>query len=116
MKLKKKRYEIITAVIAALIAVSMLSAASADETKATVTDAWIPFEVWRGTGDASATLKFSPDFDLLMNADEFVYLETGGSELDKTCYSVTSDAEGKAVVTLKEDYLKTLQNGKAYYF
>lgn len=116
MKLKKKRYEIITAVIAALIAVSMLSAASADETKATVTDAWIPFDVWRGAGDTSATLKLSPDFDLLMKADEFVSLETGGAELDKAYYIVTSDADGRTVVTLKEEYLKTLKNGKAFYF
>ncbi len=109
----KKR---VFSVIAVIVALSMLPVVFADGTKATVTDAWIPFDVWRGTGEVSATLKMSPDFDPMLKIDEFVSLETAGSELDKSNYSVTSDADGKAVLTLKEDYLKTLQNGKAYYF
>ncbi len=108
--------KIVFALVAVILALSLLPAVSAEGEKATVTDAYIPFGVWRGAGDAAATLTFSPDIDPLLKADEFVSLEAGGAELDKAFYTVTSDADGRAVVTLKEDYLKTLQNGKAYYF
>ncbi|MBQ9880963.1 MAG: hypothetical protein IJM45_11090 [Clostridia bacterium] len=108
--------KIVFALVAVMLALSLLPAVYAEGTKATVTDAYIPFEVWRGEGDASVTVSWNPNIDPLLKADEFVSLETGGSELDIAYYTLTSDSDGRAVVTLKEDYLKTLQNGKAYYY
>jgi len=77
--------------------------------KAIYTDFWFTFEPWTGSGASSVTID-----DHLMNdisiIDTFEQLLHNGEELDPSNYTVT-EVNKKTVITLKEEYLKTLTDG-----
>ena len=87
--------------------------------KVTVLDAWLHFDVWAGSGDTSVLIpddwikadnkkniiSFS-DFENLKNVD--------GKIIESSFFCVT-DSDGATMITLKEEYLKTLSDG-CYHF
>lgn len=89
-----------------------------EEIKITMTDYYIPFDVWQGDGSASATIKYHrPDDSIdqklqFENFNRFSFLNN--EPVDANCYTV-ENSNGWVKITLNEEYLHTLNDGKYYY-
>lgn len=77
----------------------------------------VPFEVWQGNGDVSATVSFESDEKIAdaIAFDNFEFLaDSKGDKVDSSNYT-TLEVNGNVKIILKEEYLKTFEQG-AYRF
>lgn len=104
-----------TFLICAVLLLCPLTVFAENETKITITDSYIPFDVWQGSGTASAKLSGNNEqIDSALVLDEFEYLDFYGNRVEEKYYTA-EEADGNVVITLNEDFLKMLANGD-YYF
>ena len=85
-----------------------------------ILDDWIPFEIYTGKGTASVFFgdnELSSDFREYLKADDFKELikRQQNVEISKDDY-IVSEKNGNVVITLKEEFLETLEDGKYYFF
>ena len=118
----------LTKLVGAVLCISMVIVlpfavigAGAEEVpfKAIVFDSWLSFDIWGGSGDSSVSIGDDYFDNKLKDAiviDKFEVLKNklNNTIFDPSNYTVT-EKDGKVVITLKEDYLKTLADG-TYYF
>lgn len=92
--------------------------------KITIFDYHIPFDVWQGEGDVSVFVKYADEsqyfeshIDKINNAlafGSFEKLTYHDTEISSEFYTV-ENKDGFALITLREEYIKNLEDGK-YYF
>ena len=104
-------------ILLACITVGILSSfalVSAKDGQVTFKDVHLKFDTWKGTGDASISLgddSLTKDLNVV-EANQFIQLKLGENTVQDSEYTITG--EGKTVLlSLKESYLKKLQDG--YY-
>lgn len=104
-----------TFLICAVLLLCPLTVFAENETKITITDSYIPFDVWQGSGTASAKLSGNNEqIDSALVLDKFEYLDFYGNRVEEKYYTA-EESDGNVVITLNEDFLKMLANGD-YYF
>ena len=113
----------ITAVILCLAVIAGFTVLPANA-KITIFDYHIPFDVWQGEGDVSVFVKYADEsqyfeshIDKINNAlafDSFEKLTYHDTEISSEFYTV-ENKDGFALITLREEYIKNLEDGK-YYF
>lgn len=84
--------------------------------KVTFIDGYLTFEVWQGHGNSSVSIGedyLTKNLDIV-KFDEFEELQYEGKIVDKSHFTVMKSGLN-TIITLKEDYLKTLKDG-AYSF
>lgn len=116
--MKKSVLNKLLSIIMCLIMLSSLAITSS--AKIIILDAWLPFEIWTGSGTASVTLG---DNFMTGNIQEHVKAEDFEELIHRhNTPAVTADdytvstVEGVTVITLKEEYLKTLKDNAYYFF
>ncbi len=116
--MKKSVLKKLLSIIMCLIIVSSLAIISS--AKIIILDAWLPFEVWIGSGTASVTLGdnfMTGDIQEHVKAEDFEELihrhNTPAVTADD--YTVLT-VDGVTVITLKEEYLKNLKDNAYYFF
>lgn len=116
--MKKSVIKKLLGVIICLIMVGSLAVISS--AKIIILDAWLPFETWTGSGTASVTLG---DNFMTGNIQEYVKAEDFEELIPRhNTPAVTSDdytvstVDGVTVITLEEEYLKTLEDNAYYFF
>lgn len=84
----------------------------ADTPRVTFSDTYLTFEVWQGNGNSS--VRIGSDFltknKNIVKFDEFELIKYGEKVFDTSNYMVT-ESGNDTVITLRESYLKTLQDG-----
>lgn len=97
-----------------LLIQSAVSFVSYADGKVSFNDAWLNFEPW--TGNGAISLSIGDDFltkDLnIVSFDEFEELRYKSS--DKAVNYTVAESKGNTVITIPEDYLKTLADGTYY--
>ena len=116
--MKKSVIKKLLSVIICLIMAGSLAVISS--AKIIILDAWLPFETWTGSGTASVTLG---DNFMTGNIREYVKAEDFEELVHRhNTPAVTADdytvstVDGVTVITLKEEYLKTLEDNAYYFF
>lgn len=97
-----------------LLTQSTVSFASSAEGKISFNDAWLNFEPWTGSGTVSVSIGddfLTKDRDIV-SFDEFEELRYKYSD-EALDYKV-AESNGNTVITITEDYLKTLADGTYY--
>lgn len=106
-------------ILAVLLTISLLTqstvlfAFSANE-KISFKDAWLNFEPWTGSGTVSVSIGddyLTKDLDIV-SFDEFEELRYESD--DETLDYTVSELNGNTIITINEDYLKTLDDGTYY--
>ena len=113
----------ITAVILCLAVIAGFTVLPANA-KITIFDYHIPFDVWQGEGDVSVFVKYADEsqyfeshIDKINNElafDSFEKLTYHDTEIGSEFYTV-ENKDGFVLITLREEYIKNLEDGK-YYF
>ncbi len=106
----KKVIYIITAVI--LVISSVCINVSATQ-KVTITDSHLVFDVWQGEGESSVMIEENCFSVFNVKTSDFEMLIIDEDKVNENNFYV-SDCEGATVITLKENYLSTLEDG-CYY-
>ncbi len=86
--------------------------ADAIPSKVTFVDSYLTFEVWQGQGSSSVSIGddyLTKNLDIV-KFDEFEELQYEGKMVEKSHFTVTKSGLN-TIITLKEDYLKTLKDG-----
>lgn len=88
--------------------------------KIIILDSWLPFETWTGSGTASVELGdnyMTGDIQEYVKYEDFEELlgRNPGNDIDADDY-IVSEVDGVTVITLNEEYLKTLDDNIYYYF
>ena len=100
------------------LTITSISVNAAAPEKITVTDSWLAFDVWEGSGDVSVSIADNwIDTDEIPNAtaySKFESLSMDEKNIDENCFTV-ADSQNGTVITLKENYLKTFEDG-CYHF
>lgn len=116
--MKKSVLKKVLSIMMCLIMVTSLAVISS--AKIIILDAWLPFEVWTGSGTASVTLGdnyMTGDIQEHVKAEDFEELihrhNTPAVTADD--YTVLT-VDGVTVITLKEEYLKNLKDNAYYFF
>ncbi len=103
-----------------LCLVVLFSLAVPSFAKIIILDDWLPFEIWTGSGTASVTLgdnSMTGDIPEHVKAEDFEELLSRHPELSISADDYTvSEVDGVTVITLKEEYLKTLADNAYYFF
>lgn len=97
-----------------LLTQSTVSFASSAEGKISFNDSWLNFEPWTGSGTISVSIGddfLTKDRDIV-SFDEFEELRYKYS--DEALDYTVAESNGNTVITIKEDYLKTLADGTYY--
>lgn len=97
-----------------LLTQSIVSFASSAEGKISFNDAWLNFEPWTGSGTVSVSIGddfLTKDRDIV-SFDEFEELRYKYS--DEALDYIVAESNGNTIITIKEDYLKTLADGTYY--
>ena len=106
-----------SAVIFTLL-ITAVSVSAAEPEKITVTDSWLSFDVWEGSGDVSVIIADNwIDTDEIPGAtaySEFEGLSMDEKNIDENCFTA-ADSENGTLITLKENYLKSFKDG-CYHF
>lgn len=88
----------------------------ADDIKVSFADAYVLFDIWQGNGDTS--VKIGDDFvgtaKELVGFEEYEKLQLDGRDIEASSYDVTK-VDDKMVITLKEDYVEQLSDGRYAY-
>lgn len=80
--------------------------------KFTFTNVWLTFDIWQGNGVSSISIGddfLTKDSDIA-KFEEFEEILYDGKSFDDSNYTVTK-VNNNTVITLKEEYLKTLKDG-----
>lgn len=112
MKTKIQKVFAVVLVFGITIAFLLNVNAETSDTKVTFADAYLTFEVWQGSGTASVSIgnDFLTKDNNLIKFNEFEEIQYGEKKLDVSSYKVTEAGEN-TVITLNEEYLKTLNDG-----
>lgn len=98
----------------------VLSLPFTSSAKIIILDAWLPFEIWTGSGTASVTLGdnfMTGDIQEHVKAEDFEELLSRHPDLSICADDYTvSEVDGVTVITLKEEYLKNLEDNAYYFF
>lgn len=97
-----------------LLTQSTASFASSADGKASFNDAWLNFEPWTGSGTVSVSIGddfLTKDRDIV-SFDEFEELRYKSS--DKAVDYTVDESNGNTIITITENYLKTLADGTYY--
>lgn len=89
----------------------------ASASKIEICDYYIPFDVYQGEDDVSVYIKYSSENETINNAlkfEDFEYLRYGDIVIDRRYYVTEKDGDYLRL-TLNEEYLKSLPDGKYYY-
>ncbi len=89
----------------------------ASASKIVIFDYYIPFDVYQGEDVVSVYIKYSSENDRINNAlkfENFEYLRYGDIVIDRSYYVTEKDGDYLRL-TLSEEYLKSLPDGKYYY-
>ena len=81
--------------------------ANVNDSKYLLTDAYLLFETWQGSGNSSVCIE---DVYIDENFGEFEQVQHIGKEFSTDNYTVT-DIDSITTITLKEEFLKTLKDG-----
>ena len=116
--MKKSVVKKLLSVIICLIIVGSLAVISS--AKIVIINTWEPFKIWTGSGTSSITLGGNytcGDITASPKAEDFEALISRHSDVSITPDDyIVSDFDGLPVITLKEEYLKTLKDDAYYYF
>lgn len=98
----------------------IFSLAVISSAKIIILDAWLPFDVWTGSGSASVTLGdnfMTGDIQEYVKSEDFYELISRQNDtvITENDYTV-STVDGVTVITLNEAYLKTLKDDAYYFF
>lgn len=99
-------------IVIVTIVFSLNTNAETDTVKVTFADAYLTFEVWQGDGNTSISIGddfLTKDRDIV-KFEEFKEVQFKGEVFDDSNYFVTEE-DNKTIITLKEEYLKTLKDG-----
>ncbi len=105
-----KKLIYITTVILLLISLTCLNVSAAQ--KITV-KGHLFFDVWQGQGEASLEIAEACIPGITVSVSEFEKLTLNKNTIDSNYYYITTQ-HGATIITLKEDYLNTLEDG-CYY-
>ena len=118
MKMKKAFSLILCAALLFAVSLSAVIAVRAeDEGKICFFDFYVYFSPWQGEGDAEAIITHydENDFDRYLKPKDFLSLKSkSGDEIDPAYYTI-EQRDGKTVLRLKEEYLRTLDDGFYWY-
>ena len=116
MKVYLKKVTSVFFLIGTIILSSLNVYANTDISKITFLDAYLTFDVWQGKGSASVTIGddfLTKDKDIV-KFSEFQKLKYSEKEIDSSNYTITESGDN-IVITLKEEYLNTLDDGTYLY-
>ena len=103
-----------------LCLIIVLSLAVISSAKIVILNTWEPFKTWTGSGTSSITLGGNytlGDIIASPKVEDFEELKSRHSDVSITPDDyIVSDFDGLPVITLKEEYLKTLKDDAYYYF
>lgn len=103
-------------IVIVTIVFSLNTNAETDTVKVTFADAYLTFEVWQGDGNTSISIGddfLTKDCDIV-KFEEFKEVQFKGEVFDDSNYFVTEE-DNKTIITLKEEYVKTLPEGEHYF-
>ncbi len=116
--MKKSVVKIISVVFVCMIMIFNITVTSLAKT--IILDDWLPFEIWTGEGTAKVTFgdnEMTADIGEYLKVDDFIELVP--RQVDVTISAddfIVSEEAGVTVITMKEEYLKTIKNGPYYFF
>lgn len=116
MKVYLKKVTSVFFLIGTIILSSLNVYANTDISKITFLDAYLTFDVWQGKGSTSVTIGddfLTKDKDIV-KFSEFQKLKYSEKEIDSSNYTITESGDN-IVITLKEEYLNTLDDGTYLY-
>lgn len=117
--MKKNLKLFIYIVLMFVLFTTMIAASAATEQKVTVNDNWLSFDVWIGSGDVSVLIPNdwikAYTGENLINFSDFESLNNRDGKIIENSFFYVTDSDGATLITLKEDYLKTLSDG-CYHF
>lgn len=99
-------------VLGATFLFSISTYAATENSKVTFLDTYLLFDIWQGSGTVSVNIgdDFLTTDNDIVNFGEFEELRCDGITFDNSNYEVTKK-ENNTIITLKEEYLKTLKDG-----
>ncbi len=100
--------------IASVCFLALPAQAENDGAKLYVCDWFCHLPPWTGEGDCAAELyAWDNEAEALIAAEDFKLLTLRGKTVDRDAYTI-EDRDGRTVLTLKEEFLKTLEDGVYY--
>ncbi len=105
----KKVISVLTVVILAISCTVVNAAAE----KVSIKDKHLLFDVWQGIGEVSVCIEEDVISGVTVKPSQFESLKINGKKLNDADFYIT-DCDSSTVITLKESYLKTLEDG-CYY-